>query len=214
MTGLATQARFITLEGGEGAGKTTVLNALRDALKATGSEVVTTREPGGTPLAEQIRGLLLDTHHEPPSPHTELLLMFAARAQHVRETLLPALQRGAWVLCDRFTDSSYAYQGGGRNLDTAFIAELERRVVGIRPGLTLLLDVGVRQGRERMRGRDLLPDRIEREREDFFERVRAAYLARAEAEPDRTRVVDASASADEVASRAVALLQHYLGSVA
>ncbi|HKN79516.1 MAG TPA: dTMP kinase, partial [Lysobacter sp.] len=146
MTGLATQARFITLEGGEGAGKTTVLNALRDALKATGAEVVTTREPGGTPLAEQIRGLLLDTHHEPPAPHTELLLMFAARAQHVRETLLPALQRGAWVLCDRFTDSSYAYQGGGRNLDTAFIAELERRVVGIRPGLTLLLDVGVRQG--------------------------------------------------------------------
>jgi dTMP kinase len=214
MTGLATQARFITLEGGEGAGKTTVLNALRDALKATGAEVVTTREPGGTPLAEQIRGLLLDTHHEPPAPHTELLLMFAARAQHVRETLLPALQRGAWVLCDRFTDSSYAYQGGGRNLDTDFIAELERRVVGIRPGLTLLLDVGVRQGRERMRGRDLLPDRIEREREDFFERVRAAYLARAEAEPDRTRVVDASASADEVASRAVALLQHYLGSVA
>ena len=214
MTGLATQARFITLEGGEGAGKTTVLIALRDALKATGAEVVTTREPGGTPLAEQIRGLLLDTHHEPPSPHTELLLMFAARAQHVRETLLPALQRGAWVLCDRFTDSSYAYQGGGRNLDTTFIAELERRVVGIRPGLTLLLDVGVRQGRERMRGRDLLPDRIEREREDFFERVRAAYLARAEAEPDRTRVVDASASADEVASRAVALLQHYLGSVA
>jgi len=214
MTGLATQARFITLEGGEGAGKTTVLNALRDALKATGAEVVTTREPGGTPLAEQIRGLLLDTHHEPPAPHTELLLMFAARAQHVRETLLPALQRGAWVLCDRFTDSSYAYQGGGRNLDTDFIAELERRVVGIRPGLTLLLDVGVRQGRERMRGRDLLPDRIEREREDFFERVRAAYLARAEAEPDRTRVIDASASADEVASRAVALLQHYLGSVA
>ena len=214
MTGLATQARFITLEGGEGAGKTTVLNALRDALKATGAEVVTTREPGGTPLAEQIRGLLLDTHHEPPAPHTELLLMFAARAQHVRETLVPALQRGAWVLCDRFTDSSYAYQGGGRNLDTTFIAELERRVVGIRPGLTLLLDVGVRQGRERMRGRDLLPDRIEREREDFFERVRAAYLARAEAEPDRTRVVDASASADEVASRAVALLQHYLGSVA
>ena len=213
MTGLATQARFITLEGGEGAGKTTVLNALRDALKATGAEVVATREPGGTPLAEQIRGLLLDTHHEPPSPHTELLLMFAARAQHVRETLLPALQRGAWVLCDRFTDSSYAYQGGGRNLDPAFIAELERRVVGIRPGLTLLLDVGVRQGRERMRGRDLLPDRIERERDEFFEHVRAAYLARAHAEPDRMRVVDASASADEVASRAVALLQHYLGSV-
>jgi len=214
MTSLATQPHFITLEGGEGAGKTTVLNALRDALQANGLEVVTTREPGGTPLAEQIRGLLLDPSHEPPSPETELLLMFAARAQHVRETLLPALQRGAWVLCDRFTDSSYAYQGGGRRLDPAFIAELERRVVGIRPGLTLLLDVGVHQGRERARGRDASPDRIERERDEFFEQVRAAYLARAQAEPDRMRVVDASASADEVAARAVALLQQYLRSVA
>ncbi|UHQ18410.1 dTMP kinase [Lysobacter sp. KIS68-7] len=214
MTSLSTQPHFITLEGGEGAGKTTVLNALRDALQRNGLEVVTTREPGGTPLAEQIRGLLLDPSHEPPSPETELLLMFAARAQHVRETILPALQRGAWVLCDRFTDSSYAYQGGGRRLDIAFIAELERRVVGIRPGLTLLLDVGVHKGRERARGRDTSPDRIERERDEFFEQVRAAYLARAQAEPDRMRVVDASASAEEVAARAVALLQQYLRSVA
>ena len=209
-TGLVTQPRFITLEGGEGAGKSTVLNALRDALAASGAEVVCTREPGGTPLAERIRELLLDPSHEPASPETELLLMFAARAQHVRETLLPALQRGAWVLSDRFTDSGFAYQGGGRGLDPAAIAELERRCVVVRPGLTLLLDLGVQEGRERTRTRDLVPDRIERERDEFFERVRAAYLARAKAEPERIRVIDASVSAEEVATRASALLKHYM----
>ncbi|HKN77883.1 MAG TPA: dTMP kinase, partial [Lysobacter sp.] len=154
---LQTHARFVTLEGGEGAGKSTVLAALREFLLARGLEVVSTREPGGTPLAEQIRGLLLDTHHEPPAVETELLLMFAARAQHVREVILPALQRGAWVISDRFTDSSYAYQGAGRGLDAGFIAELERRVVGIAPAMTLLLDIGVAHGRERTRGRDLAP---------------------------------------------------------
>ena len=210
---LASQPRLITLEGGEGAGKSTVLGALRDALLATGAEVVSTREPGGTPLAEQVRTLLLDPHHEPASAETELLLMFASRAQHVRETILPALQRGAWVLSDRFTDSSFAYQGGGRGLDAGAIAELERRFVAIRPGLTLLLDLGVQQGRERTRGRDLMPDRIERERDDFFERVRAAYLARAEAEGDRIAVVDASAPALDVAHHATALLQHYMSMV-
>ena len=117
--------RLLTLEGGEGAGKSTVLDALRGLLEAQGNEVVCTREPGGTPLAEQIRALLLDPAHEPPSPQAELLLMFASRAQHVRETVLPALARGAWVVSDRFTDSSYAYQGGGRGLDMGFIAELE-----------------------------------------------------------------------------------------
>ena len=210
---LVTHARFVTLEGGEGAGKTTALNALRDALRAGGDEVVTTREPGGTPLAERIRDLLLDPYHEPPSPETELLLMFAARAQHVRETIFPALQRGAWVLCDRFTDSSFAYQGGGRGLDPAFIAELERRVVGLRPGLTLLLDVGVHQGRERTRVRDLVPDRIERERDVFFENVRNAYLARAAEAPERMRVIDASSSMEDVAYRALALLNHYVGTL-
>ena len=135
MKGLVTQPKFITLEGGEGAGKSTVLGALRDALLATGAEVVSTREPGGTPLAEQVRTLLLDPNHEPASPEAELLLMFASRAQHVRETILPALQRGAWVLSDRFTDSSFAYQGGGRGLDPDVIAELERRFVVVRrPG--------------------------------------------------------------------------------
>lgn len=207
---LQTCPRFITLEGGEGAGKSTVLGALRDAIQATGEEVVCTREPGGTPLAEQIRSLLLQVSgpnagaHEPPSAETELLLMFAARAQLVRETILPALRRGAWVISDRFTDASYAYQGGGRGLDAEFIAELERRVVGIVPALTLLLDVPVTIGLQRARGRGA-SDRIEAEREDFFERVRAAYLARATSEPGRMRLIDATAPAADVARQAVAL---------
>jgi len=207
--------RFVSLEGGEGAGKTTVLKALRAELEAGGAEVVCTREPGGTPLAEQVRALLLDPAHEPPTAETELLLMFASRAQHVAETVRPALERGAWVLSDRFTDSSYAYQGGGRGLDAAFIAELERRVVGLQPGLTLLLDLGVDEGRARARGRDLFgengfgpgPDRIEREHDAFFERVRDAFLARAAAEPDRFRVIDARQPPDAVAAAAVAALR-------
>lgn len=207
MSGLPSHPRFVSLEGGEGAGKSTVLQALRQALLAEGAEVVSTREPGGTPLAELIRGLLLDPRHEPPAAETELLLVFAARAQHVRETILPALERGAWVISDRFTDSSYAYQGGGRGLDPALIATLERCTVGLRPGLTLLLDVDVECGRARIRGRDPAPDRIERERNGFFERVRAAFRARAEAEPERFRVIDASRPADRVADEAVALLQ-------
>jgi dTMP kinase len=212
MTRLPTHPRFVSLEGGEGAGKTTVMEALRVFLQRDGFEVVCTREPGGTPLAEQIRGLLLDTRHEPPAAETELLLMFAARAQHVREAILPALERGAWVISDRFTDSSYAYQGGGRGLDMAFIAELERGVVGLQPGLTLLLDLGVGAGRERTRGRDQAaggngPDRIEREHDAFFERVRATFLARAAAEPRRFRVIDAARPADAVASDALAALR-------
>ncbi len=205
---LQVQPRLVTLEGGEGAGKSTVLAALRDALSQGGGEVVCTREPGGTPLAEQVRDLLLDPRHEPPSPETELLLMFAARAQHVRETVLPALARGAWVLSDRFTDASYAYQGGARGGDVQFIGELERRVVGIEPGLTLLLDVPVQVGLARMRGRGDA-DRIESEREDFFERVRAGYLARARQHPHRFRVVDASQALDEVTAQALQHLDTY-----
>lgn len=207
--GLRVEPRLVTLEGGEGAGKTTVLDALRGALEAQGDEVVCTREPGGTPLAERVRELLLDPAREPPTADAELLLMFASRAQHVATTVLPALRRGAWVLSDRFTDSSYAYQGGGRGLDPAFIAELERRVVGIRPGLTLLLDLGVAQGRERARGRDAEPDRIERERDGFFERTREAFLARAAAEPGRIRVLDATRPAGVVAAEAVRLLRDW-----
>ena len=207
---LRSYPRLITLEGGEGAGKSTVLAALRETLSTSGSEVVSTREPGGTPLAEQIRGLLLDTHHEPPTAEAELLLVFAARAQHVRETLIPALERGAWVISDRFTDASYAYQGAARGGDMAFIAELERRVVGIVPGLTLLLDVPVAIGLQRARGRGAV-DRIEAEREDFFERVREGYLARAQAEPGRFRVIDATQPADAVAAQAVAHLRNWMG---
>ena len=210
---LSRQPRLLSIEGGEGVGKSTVLRALRQALETDGFEVVSTREPGGTPLAERIRGLLLDPSHEPAAPETELLLMFAARAQHVREVVLPALQRGAWVISDRFTDSSYAYQGAARGLDAAFIAELERRVVGIEPGLTLLLDLGVAHGRERTRGRELLggttPDRIERERDEFFERVRAGFLRRAAEHPQRIRVLDASPSAEQVASAALQALAAY-----
>jgi len=214
---LQVQPRLITLEGGEGAGKSTVLAALRDTLQASGVEVVCTREPGGTPLAEQIRGLLLSTPadgrpHEPPAPVTELLLMFAARAQLVRKTLLPALQRGAWVLSDRFTDASYAYQGAGRGGDDGFIAELERRAVGIAPALTLLLDLPVEVGLQRVRGRGAA-DRIECEREDFFERVRAGYLARAAAEPQRFRVIDATQSVEAVAAQAVAHLRAHWDTV-
>jgi len=214
MTDLVTQSRLVTLEGGEGAGKTTVLGALRAALERDGLEVVCTREPGGTPLAEQIRDLLLDPSHEPPAPETELLLMFAARAQHVRETIAPALARGAWVISDRFTDSSFAYQGAGRGLDAGLIAALERRVVGIRPGLTLLLDLGVGEGRARAHGRNGTADRIEREHDAFFERVRAGYRARAAEEPDRIRVLDATRPADVVAAEAVAQLQAFRGAMA
>lgn len=209
MSALPLHPRFVSLEGGEGAGKTSVLAALRAELEACGREVVMTREPGGTPLAEKIRALLLHPGEEAVAAETELLLMFAARAQHVRTTVLPALERGAWVLCDRFTDSSYAYQGGGRGLDADFIEALERRVVGIRPGLTLLLDLDVAQGRERIQGRDPRPDRIERERAAFFERARATFLARAAAEPQRFRVVDASRAVEQVVADAVAALRAF-----
>ncbi|MGV8943183.1 dTMP kinase [Thermomonas sp.] len=213
-SGLTIEPRLITLEGGEGVGKSTVLSALRDALLADDCEVVSTREPGGTPLAERIREMLLDPSHEAASPETELLLMFASRAQHVSERILPALRRGAWVISDRFTDSSHAYQGAGRGLDGAFIDELERRAVGIQPGLTLLLDLGIAHGRERTRGRDLLPDRIERERDEFFERVRGGFLARAAEHPQRFRVIDASPAADVVAATAVAALTRYRQGIA
>jgi len=203
---------FISIEGGEGAGKSTVIAALREALAATGREVVLTREPGGTPEGEAIRALLLD-----PANHlvaeAELLLMFASRAQLVRQLVRPALARGAVVVADRFTDASFAYQGGGRGLDMGVIAELERWAAGLKPDLTLLLDVGVAQGMARARARGGEPDRIEREREDFFERVRATYLARAAAEPARFRVVDASQPAEAVRVAVQSLLAAWLGSV-
>ena len=202
--------RLITLEGGEGAGKTSAIAAIRELLQAQGHEVVLTREPGGTPLAERIRELLLNPHDETLAPETELLLMFASRAQHVREVIRPALQRGAFVVSDRFTDSSYAYQAAGRGMDPAFIAELERRVVGIKPGLTVLMDVDVGVGRARAKGRDLWPDRIESEQDDFFERVREGFRQRATAEPERFRVVDAGQSPADVAAAVTAVIAEWL----
>lgn len=205
---LTVQPRLLTLEGGEGAGKSTVLAAISAALRAHGDEVVCTREPGGTPLAEEIRGLLLATRDEPLHAQTELLLMFASRVQHVRETVQPALARGAWVVSDRFTDASHAYQGGGRGIDHTLIERLERDVVGVQAGLTLLLDVPVDVGLARARGRGAV-DRIESERNDFFDRVRAAYRDRAAADPRRVRLLDATQPADVVAREAVAWVDAY-----
>jgi dTMP kinase len=206
---MSARGLFVSIEGGEGAGKSTVIAALHAVLAEGGREVVATREPGGTPEGEAIRELLLSPGQH-LVPEAELLLMFAARAQLVRQVIRPALARGAAVLADRFTDASFAYQGGGRGLDTGHIAELERWAAGLRPELTFLLDVGVAQGLARARSRGGEPDRIEREREDFFERVRAAYLARAQAEPGRFRVIDASQPADAVREAAVAALRDWL----
>lgn len=201
--------RFISIEGGEGAGKSTVMSAIASALSARGVELVVTREPGGTVTGEAIRGLLLDPSRS-LAAETELLLMFASRAQLVRELIGPALARGAMVLSDRFTDASYAYQGGGRGLDMGRIAELERWAVGIKPDLSFLLDVGVDEGLARARSRGGEPDRIERERRDFFERTRAVYLARAAAEPQRFRVIDASKTPDEVVAVVTGVLTRWL----
>jgi dTMP kinase len=188
---------LVTIEGGEGAGKSTVLAAVQELLHARGFDVVAAREPGGTAAGEAIRALLLDPASQ-LVPEAELLLMFAARAQLVREVVRPALARGAAVLSDRFTDASFAYQGGGRGIDSGTIAALERWAAGLKPDLTLLLDVGVDVGLARVRARGGAPDRIEAERGEFFERVRAAYLARASAEPGRFRVIDAAQPAERV----------------
>lgn len=204
MTGA--RGKLITLEGGEGAGKSTLLQRLRAHLSEAGVEVLQTREPGGTALGEAVRALVLDAKQHGMCAESEALLMFAARAQHVREVLEPALAAGRWVLCDRYTDASYAYQGGGRGVDVHAIAQLEAIATeGLKPDLTLLLDLAVAHGRARARGRSEA-DRIEREEDAFFERVRATYLARAAAEPRRFRMLDASQSADEVLAAAVAAL--------
>ena len=189
---------FITLEGPEGAGKSTNREYLAECLRAQGVEVLLTREPGGTPLAERIRELLLAPTDEIMCADTELLLMFAARAQHLDAVIRPALRRGVVVLCDRFTDATYAYQGGGRGLSAERIRQLENWVQqGLAPDRTLLLDVPVKLGLQRASERGF-PDRFEQEAQAFFERVRASYLEQARLEPSRYRVIDASRPLQEV----------------
>ncbi|MDR3387753.1 MAG: dTMP kinase [Rudaea sp.] len=202
--------KFITLEGGEGAGKSTVLAAVRDQLAQRGLDVVVTREPGGTPAGEAIRRVLLDPQLRGMSAECELLLMFASRAQLVRETIQPALAAGRWVLADRFTDASFAYQGGGRGQPPARILDLERwAAAGLTPDLTLLLDVPVAEGLRRANGRGAA-DRIEMENAEFFERVRAAYRHRAAAQPERFRTIDASRPLAEVLAQVQVVVSAFL----
>ncbi len=192
------RGKFLTLEGGEGVGKSTNLRYIEEYLNNAGINFLVTREPGGTPLAEELRNLLLARRTETVSEACELLMVFAARAQHLQQLILPALEQGRWVLCDRFTDATYAYQGGGRGLSLTVIETLEALVQGsLRPDCTLLLDAPVEVGMERVGKRGGL-DRFESERADFFRRVRDSYRQRAAAEPERFRVVDASLSLPEV----------------
>ncbi|MER0041424.1 MULTISPECIES: dTMP kinase [unclassified Pseudomonas] len=201
---------FITLEGPEGAGKSTNREYLAARLREQGIDVLLTREPGGTPLAERVRELLLAPSDETMASDTELLLVFAARAQHLAQVIVPALERGAVVLCDRFTDATYAYQGGGRGLDVARIAQLEDFVQGaLRPDLTLVFDLPVEVGLARAAARGRL-DRFEQEGGAFFEAVRSTYLQRAKAEPARYRILDAAQSLAAVQRDLDALLPQLL----
>lgn len=208
------RGKFISLEGGEGAGKSTLLAGLREHLTAQGIDLRLTREPGGTALGESVRAIVLDPARHGMCAESELLLMFAARAQLVREVIEPALAAGQWVLCDRYVDASYAYQGGGRGQPAARIAELERWACdGLKPDLTLLLDLPVAAGRARAAGRGEA-DRIEVEADAFFERVRAAYRARAAAEPVRFHMIDAAQSPDRVLQAAIAATAMLSGAAA
>ena len=203
--------RFITVEGTEGVGKSTNIDFLCRLLKKRGIEVVLTREPGGTPLAEELRELLLTPREEKVSQDTELLLMFAARAQHLENVIRPALERGAWVISDRFTDATFAYQGGGRGVSFTNIECLESLVQhGLRPDLTLLLDLPVEIGLQRASARSE-PDRFEREKLAFFERVRGAYLQRAGAEPERFAVINAELSIQDVQQQIETAIDRFLG---
>ena len=190
------QGRFITIEGSEGAGKSTNIAVVEATLRESGIEFVSTREPGGTPMAEALRRLVLEERDEPVDPLTELLLMFAARKQHVENLIQPALAAGKWVVCDRFTDATFAYQGGGRQMPLERIATLENWIQGsLRPHLTLYFDVAPEVGASRISTR--AKDRVEQESGDFFERVRNAYLQRLAANPNM-HLIDASVDLEAV----------------
>ncbi|SDX12150.1 dTMP kinase [Marinobacter mobilis] len=200
------RGRFITFEGAEGVGKSTQIALAAETLRATGVDVVVTREPGGTPMAEAIRELLLTPRDEPVNEITELLLMFAARAQHLHGHILPALERGCWVLCDRFTDATFAYQGAGRGVPEERITLLETLVQQeIRPDDVIILDAPVEIGMARATRRGEL-DRFEQEEIAFFERIRACYLARARRSPQRYHVIDAARPLDEVTASVTSVL--------
>ncbi len=192
------KGKFITIEGSEGAGKSTNIEYIQNYLQQQGIDYIATREPGGTPVAEKIRDLLLDKSNTSLCDDAELLLMFAARAQHLNELIIPALEAGKWVLSDRFTDASYAYQGGGRGLSWKRIEQLEHWVQGsLRPDATILLDIPVEQGMERVRKRGET-DRFEEEQMSFFNRIREAYLKLAEENPQRFYIIDTQPALEDV----------------
>lgn len=202
--------KFITIEGGEGVGKSSNIAFILSYLKDKNIEVISTREPGGTIISEKIRDLLLDANNKSMVSDAELLLMFAARAQHLEELIKPSLVQDKWVLCDRFTDATYAYQGGGRGIPMQRIAELENWVQGeLRPDLTILLDVSIEIGMKRASERSE-PDRIEQEKNNFFESVRQAYLQMAKDSPQRYRVIDASQALENVQQDIASVLDEYL----
>ena len=197
---------FISFEGTEGVGKTTLIRRIYEYLESQGQEVVLTREPGGTPMAEQIRGLLLSVNHEEQMCNdTELLLMYAARAQHLDQVILPALNAGKTVLCDRFTDASFAYQCAGRGLSQEKLELLNKTFVSRMPNLTFWLDAPIELGMTRARERGAL-DRFEQEKVTFFEKVRSGYAQLAAQEPERIKRLDASQTADQVFEQAMAYL--------
>jgi len=207
---MSSRGLFITVEGGEGVGKSTNMAFLEDYLRGQGVDLVVTREPGGTRLGEDIREMLLQVRDEQVCPMTELLLIFAARAQHISERIEPALAAGKWVLCDRVTDATYAYQSGGRGVDVDIVQRLEELVQGsLRPDYTLLLDAPVSTGMARARGRGEL-DRFEQEALDFFERVRETYLQLAQDSTGRYRIIDASVSLEAVQRQLTAVCQALL----
>lgn len=210
---LSSKGLFLTLEGGEGVGKSTNLELLAEILTQHDIEFVRTREPGGTALAERIRELLLATEEEPVQPLTELLLVFAARAQHIETVIAPALLGGKWVLCDRFTDATYAYQGGGRGMDVDVIQQLELLVQKqLQPDLTILLDIDPRIGMQRAQQRGQL-DRFEQESAKFFSAVRAAYLARANSHASRFQIIDAAQPLDKVQDDLRGMLESFIAGV-
>ncbi|MBS24837.1 MAG: dTMP kinase [Gammaproteobacteria bacterium] len=202
------QGKFISIEGVEGVGKSTSIEAIKKFLEVKKIDFVVTREPGGTVLSEKIRELLLQVNSEAPGGMTELLLIFASRAQHLEKVIRPALENGIWIICDRFTDATYAYQGGGRGLKTSVIAELESMVLGeLRPDLTIILDLDPETGLARAKERGEL-DRFENEKDEFFNKVRSAYLDIARSNPDRCFVIDASQNIEQVSSDIINLFNN------